>query len=393
MSTAPVAMTFDARHPSAAVAFEPNSHEVIPLTVENLGPPPVLTYDPARLGFTGFARMERMTASCRVLYTMPEAPPIRIAITLGDVNGVGPEILARALSRPEIRSLAEYLVFGDAEVLRAAFELIGTDCDVSNGVCVQDARHAAPAVQPGELSAVAGKCAYEWITAAVEAIQAGEADALVTCPINKEAMLLSGHPELGHTELLSRLTESPDWRMCLYAQGKLVVHLSGHLPLVKALNAITRENVHDAIYLAHQTLLRTGLNSPRIAVAGINPHAGEHGAIGTEDDQLLVPVVAECAAAGIHCVGPVSPDTVFRQLWDGAHDAVIAMYHDQGHIAMKMVAMDEGASLTLGLPIIRTSPDHGTAFDIAWRGVARDDSLCAAITLAAQLARPTTGRT
>lgn len=324
---------------------------------------------------------------------MPDVKPPRIAITLGDVNGVGPEILARALSRPGIPALADYVVFGDADVLDAAFRLVGETPLPRVGITVQDGGYAAPPVLPGALSAEAGKCAHAWITAAVDAVQRGKAQALVTCPINKEAMLLSGHPELGHTELLSRLTGSPDWRMCLYAKNKLVVHLSGHLPLAAALAAITPENVRNAVILAHQTLLRAGHVRPRIAVAGINPHAGEHGAIGTEDDDLLAPMVAECAASGIHCVGPVSPDAVFRQLWDGAHDAVIAMYHDQGHIAMKMVAMDEGASLTLGLPIVRTSPDHGTAFDIAWQGIARDDSLCAAIELAVKLAGHTTGKT
>jgi 4-hydroxythreonine-4-phosphate dehydrogenase len=318
---------------------------------------------------------------------MRDKPPLRIAITLGDVNGVGPEILARALARPEIAALGEYIVFGDRQVLDSAFTLVGASLSPNLALRVEDAACAAPPVQAGVLSAAAGKCAHAWITAAVRAIQSGEADALVTCPINKEAMLLSGHPELGHTELISQLTNAPRWRMCLYVRDKLVVHLTGHLPLKDALATITTVDVSEATRVAHQALLRLGVTRPRIAIAGINPHAGEHGAIGAEDDQLLAPAVAACRAEGMECVGPVSPDAVFRQLWDGAHDAVIAMYHDQGHIAMKMVAMDEGASLTLGLPIVRTSPDHGTAFDIAWRGVAREDSLCAAIKLAARLAR------
>ncbi len=309
----------------------------------------------------------------------------RIAITMGDVNGVGPELLARAFSRPEMGNLADFVIYGDARVLEDACAVVGCSPSFMNGLRIEDAARPAPRVQAGVLSAAAGDCAHAWITAAVRAVQNREAEALVTCPINKEAMLLAGNAELGHTELLANLTGCHDWRMCLYAREKLVVHLTGHLPLRAALEAISPENVRQAILLAAATLQRAGITDPRVAVAGINPHAGEHGAIGHEDDEILTPVVQACQALGIRCVGPVSPDAVFHQLWDGEHDAVVAMYHDQGHIAMKMVAMDEGASLTLGLPIVRTSPDHGTAFDIAWRGVARDDSLCAAIKLAVRL--------
>ncbi len=307
----------------------------------------------------------------------------RIAITMGDVNGIGPEILARTLGRKEIRGLAEYAVFGDVSVFDAAVALTASRVD---GVEVKEAGHKAPDVKAGVLSAEAGACAHAWISAAVAEVQAGNANALVTCPINKEAMLLAGHDDLGHTELLARLTGCHDWRMCLYTREKLVVHLTGHVSTGEALRQITGARVCESVRMAQDALLRAGNAEPRIAVAGINPHAGEHGIIGTEDNDILVPAIAACVAEGIDCTGPVSPDAVFRQLWEGAHDAVIAMYHDQGHIAMKMVAMDEGVSLTLGLPFVRTSPDHGTAFDIAWQGIAREDSLCEAIRLAAKLA-------
>jgi 4-hydroxythreonine-4-phosphate dehydrogenase len=318
---------------------------------------------------------------------------------MGDVNGVGPEILAKALAREDMQACADYLVFGERAVLAQAAAVLGVALpaldDFAFGstlragvVGISNAGKAAAAVQAGVLSAEAGACAHHWIGAATAAVALGDADALVTCPVNKEAMLLAGHGDLGHTELLSRLLNAPDWRMCLYTEGRLVVHLSGHLSLMDALRGITTESVCASVRVAHEALLRMGIAAPRIAVAGINPHAGEHGVIGHEDEALLVPAVAACVGEGIACTGPHSPDAVFRQLWQGQHDAVIAMYHDQGHIAMKMVAMDETASLTLGLPIVRTSPDHGTAFDIAWTGQADERSLCAAIKLAARLARP-----
>jgi 4-hydroxythreonine-4-phosphate dehydrogenase len=310
--------------------------------------------------------------------------PKRIAITMGDVMGVGPEILVKALKRDAIQGLADYVIYGDAAVFERALGVFAHSLPTLP--VIRDAGHPAPPVQPGVLSREAGACAHAWIAAATLAVQRGEADALVTCPVNKEAMLLAGHRDLGHTELLSRLLDAHDWRMCLFTRGKLVVHLTGHLSLREALDAITPERVLESVRMAHEALKRAGIATPRIAVAGINPHAGEHGIIGTEDEDLLRAPVAFAQSEGINCSGPHPPDAVFRALWEGRCDGVIAMYHDQGHIAMKMVAMDEGVSLTLGLPIVRTSPDHGTAFDIAWKGIAREDSLCEAIKLAVALA-------
>lgn len=303
---------------------------------------------------------------------------------MGDVNGVGPEILVKALAHPHLRALANIAVVGDALVFEQARQRFAPSLIAVP--TIMDGGYAAPEVQPGKLSAAAGACAHAWICEAVALVQRSEADALVTCPINKEAMLLAGHQDLGHTELLARLTGEDNWRMCLYTNGKLVVHLTGHLSTRQALEAITQERVVESIFMAEHALRLAGMEQPRVAVAGINPHAGEHGCIGTEDEALLVPAVQQAREAGIDCTGPVSPDAVFRALWEGRYDGVVAMYHDQGHIALKMVAMDEGVSLTLGLPMVRTSPDHGTAFDIAWQGKAREDSLCEAIKLAAALA-------
>ncbi|MFM1920220.1 MAG: hypothetical protein RLZZ303_1854 [Candidatus Hydrogenedentota bacterium] len=313
---------------------------------------------------------------------------------MGDVNGVGPEILAKALARNDVMRHAPFLVYGDPRVYESARRFApdapeavvwGVSATVTSQVSITDAGHAAPEVTPGRLSAASGDAAHAWIEAAAHDVLSGVAAALVTCPINKEAVLLAGHEELGHTEQLARLCATHDWRMCLFSRDRLVVHLSGHLPLRAALDQVTGENIVSAVRQAHAALRDCGMASPRIAVAGLNPHAGEHGAIGSEDDVIIAPAVQQCRAEGLDCSGPHSPDAVFRQLWDGAHDAVIALYHDQGHIAMKMIAMDECSSLTLGLPIVRTSPDHGTAFDIAWQGKASEASLCTAIELAARL--------
>jgi len=307
----------------------------------------------------------------------------RLAVTLGDVNGVSPEILVRALCDPAVQQAARLLVFGDPAVLAATAERLALrlpECEV------RDAGVSPLTAQPGALSAAAGDAAHRWICAAVKAIQHGEAQGLVTCPISKEAVLLAGHADLGHPELLARLTNAQDWRMCLFTREKLVVHVSAHVPLRQAVETMSTKRISDSIEMARAALLRLGQSQPRIAVAGLNPHAGEHGAIGTEDDAIILPAVSAARSLGWDCHGPVSPDAVFRQLWEGDFDAVVAMYHDQGHIAMKMVAMDEGVSLTLGLPFPRTSPDHGTAFDIAGKGIARADSLCAALRLAARLA-------
>ena len=313
---------------------------------------------------------------------------------MGDVNGVGPEILVKALSRDSVMRHAPFLVYGDRCVYESARRFAPGvpeamawegSATAESPVHITDAGHAAPDVTPGQLSAASGDAAHAWIEAAASDVLNDLAAALVTCPINKEAVLLAGHDDLGHTEQLARLCGTQDWRMCLFAHDRLVVHLSGHVPLRAALELVTGENIVSAVRQAHSALRDCGIAEPRIAVAGLNPHAGEHGVIGVEDDDIIAPAVRLCREAGLDCRGPLSPDAVFRQLWDGVYDAVIALYHDQGHIAMKMIAMDECSSLTLGLPIVRTSPDHGTAFDIAWHGKASEASLCTAIELAARL--------
>ena len=321
-----------------------------------------------------------------------------LALTMGDTNGIGPEILAKALARPEIRDICHPIVVGDPEVFEAAREF-APDCpraEVMSGfsavetpdripVLLSDFR--APALAPGRLDAEAGRCAVEWLKQAIRLALQDEIDGIVTCPLNKKGIHLAGYHYEGHTEILAEMTESPDFRMCLFAGPLRVVHVSSHCPLIRVVDFIKTDRIAQSIRIGHDALLRLGLERRQVAVAGLNPHAGEDGILGQEEAVEIAPAISRCQAEGIPCSGPYPPDTVFRRMADGEFDLVVAMYHDQGHIPMKLIAMDEGVNVTLGLPIIRTSVDHGTAYDIAGQGIARPESLCAAIRLAAGLAQ------
>jgi len=327
-------------------------------------------------------------------HSNPDKPTI--AITLGDVNGVGPEVTVRALADDEIRSMAHYVVYGELSVVEQAIERFASglicrevescaQAAVSTFNVLEDAGPHVP-FEPGRETAEAGAAAHRWICAAAEACMAGTADAMVTAPISKAAVLKAGLDDMGHTELLARLTGTDDWRMTLHFDDKLVVHLTGHLPLKDALEQVRSERIEETVRIAHAALRGLGIAYPRIAVPGLNPHAGEQGALGREDIDEVAPAVAASQKRGIDCVGPVSPDAVFRQLLQNQYDAVVALYHDQGHIPIKLVAMEHGVNVTLGLPIIRTSPDHGTAYDIAWKNIADPSSMKQAIRLAVRMA-------
>jgi 4-hydroxythreonine-4-phosphate dehydrogenase len=226
----------------------------------------------------------------------------------------------------------------------------------------------------------------EWLARAVDLATSGDVAAVVTCPINKEGIHRAGYTCRGHTDFIAERTGSPAYRMALWVRGVLVVHLTDHVPLRTALDAVRTERIVETVRIADSALMALGCASRRIAVAGLNPHAGEAGAFGTEDTDEIAPAVQRCRDEGLDCSGPHSPDAVFRHALDGRYDAVIAMYHDQGHIPMKLVAMDEGVNVTLGIPIVRTSVDHGTAYDIAGTGTVREDSFIEAYRLAARLA-------
>jgi 4-hydroxythreonine-4-phosphate dehydrogenase len=254
-------------------------------------------------------------------------------------------------------------------------------------VPVYDAGITAPAPRPGQLDPEAGRAAVEWTIAATRLVIDGVVDAIVTCPINKEGIHKAGYHYNGHTELIAELAGAPDYKMSLFAGNMRIVHITTHLSLRDAVNEVKTDRILTTIRVAHAALLRLGLPQRRIAVAGLNPHAGEAGAFGREEIDEIEPAIRAAKAEGIDCSGPYPADTIFRRMQDNEFDLVVAMYHDQGHVPLKLIAMDEGVNVTLGLPIVRTSVDHGTAYEIAGKGVAREASLMSALRLAAEFAQ------
>lgn len=323
---------------------------------------------------------------------------------MGDINGIGPEILAKALSSRPWHDFCVPVVFGDKSVLEQAgaalpgmprlYAVPGLDevDAASSDVPVFAAGAAAPPLKPGTIDPEASRCAALWIETAAQLACAGRIQGLVTCPVSKEGLLLSGCKHAGHTPMLQAITGVDHCHMSLFSDRLRIVHITAHLSMRDAVAAVRKDAVLRAIEAGHRTLRRLGFAAPRLAVSGLNPHAGESGAFGMEEIEEIAPAAALARERGIDCAGPYAPDTIFNRMYNGEFDLVVAMYHDQGHIPFKLVAMDEGVHVTLGLPFIRTSPDHGTAYDIAGTGRARPDSLCAAITLAAQWAAPRGGQ-
>ena len=286
----------------------------------------------------------------------------RIGITVGDPAGIGPEIAVKAAHDPRVTEICEPQLYGPHEP------------------------QALKAFPPGKLSAAAGRAAYDAIVAAVGDARAGRIDAVATAPINKEAFALADLPWKGHTDLLGRLTDSRRAVMMFHSEPLRVVLATVHVALRDVPALLSRELVDFPIELTARELPRFGFAHPRIGMAGLNPHAGERGVIGAEDEAVLRPAVEAARSRGIDVTGPWPADTIFGRATRGEFDAVIACYHDQGLIPVKLLAFGHAVNVTLGLPIIRTSVDHGTAFDIAGRGVADPSSLIEAVRLAAKLA-------
>jgi 4-hydroxythreonine-4-phosphate dehydrogenase len=322
-----------------------------------------------------------------------------IAITMGDPAGVGPEVTVKALARGEVWDCCRPLVVGDARVLARAVELAGVPLapraiDDVGDACfdpaapdVLDLCNADPAtLQPGLVSAAAGRASVEYIEKAVALAQVGLVDAIATGPINKAALKAAGVPFIGHTELLAALTGEERVTTMLATTGLRVVHVTRHVPLAEVARHITRERVLETIRLTDVGLKQMGIAAPRLAAAALNPHGGDDGLLGREELDGIGPAVEAARAEGIDARGPIPADSVFFRAIRGEFDAVIAMYHDQGHIPIKTHGFERSVTVTLGLPIVRTSVDHGTAFDIAWQGVAREESMVEAVCLAAQLA-------
>ncbi len=304
---------------------------------------------------------------------------------MGDPAGVGPEIVLRALADPEISSLARWRVAGDARILQLAERITGVSFAKA---AIDDIRELGDLSNFafGRLDPRCGRAAAEYVRFATELCLAGRADAMVTAPVNKEAVSLSGRQFSGHTEYIAELCGASDPRMLLAAERMAVVHVTTHIPLRKACE-LDRNRILRTIEMGHEAMRLLGVERPRIAVCGLNPHAGEHGLFGDEDAGEIAPAVEAARAKGIAASGPHAPDTVFLQAFRGGFDLVVAMYHDQGHIPMKLLNFEDGVNITLGIPIIRTSVDHGTAFDIAGKNQADPRSMRQAMRMAAKMAR------
>jgi len=305
-----------------------------------------------------------------------------IAVTMGDPAGVGPEVIVKALADAEIGALASWIVLGDRGVLAAAEQLTGLKLP---GARILEPHRPLPDGRGSVRNRPVGRAEVAAIREAVRLCLAGEAAAMVTAPVNKEAITRSGEHFTGHTELIAELCGVTEPRMMLASDRLRVIHVTTHVPLRQACNLDTA-SILRTIELGHEAMLRLGFPQPRIAVCGLNPHAGEHGLFGDEEGRLIVPAVEQARSLGIPCEGPLPPDTVFWKALRGDYDLVVALYHDQGHIPMKLVAFEHGVNLTLGLPIIRTSVDHGTAYDIAGKNLADPGSMKAALLLAVRMA-------
>src|SRR5438309_2936286 len=322
----------------------------------------------------------------------------RIGITMGDPAGIGPEVVLKAVAEDEVQSLCVPVIIGDAQLLAHNARTLDLQCgyqivryderlpDYVNEPIIFHLDNIQGHVEPGIESGAAGKAAGGYIEAAVELCAAGAIDAIATAPINKRALFLGGYSFPGHTEFLAHLTGIDDYAMGFVAANLRIVLISTHVPLSEAIRLVRRERFEKTIRLADHELQRWGIERPRIAVAALNPHGAEGGLFGIEESSEIMPAVEACRAIDrINVCGPFSADTVFLRASRGEFDAVVACYHDQAMIPVKCLSFGEAVNVTLGLPFIRTSVDHGTAFDIAGKGIAEHGSMVAAIKLAAEL--------
>jgi 4-hydroxythreonine-4-phosphate dehydrogenase len=328
--------------------------------------------------------------------SMSELP--LLAITMGDPAGIGPEVVVKALASGELYTLCRPLVIGDAGILREAAAVSGLTTPIRSVDEPQAAPYDGAAIELldlanvdrstwrwGQLSANCGQAAMDYILRAMELTDSKVAAGIVTAPINKEATSLAGHKELGHMELFGRVYRAANQATMLVSGNLRCVHLSTHYSLREALDRITRERVLARLETTHHDFRRWGMAAPRIAVSGLNPHNGEGGLMGTEEVEILAPAVADARARGIDARGPFPGDSVFVRAIRGEFDAVIALFHDQGHIPVKVHGFEESVSVALGLPIVRTSVDHGTAFDIAGSGKADARSMAESVRVAARI--------
>ena len=323
----------------------------------------------------------------------------RIAVTMGDAAGVGPECIVKTFAQSDLYEQCRPFVVGDKGRLEDAIKRTGVVLRIKTIANADEANYEPgvlecidlgliPADMPyGKVSAVCGDAAFRYIERAVELTKAGKIDAICTAPLNKEALHLGGHKFPGHTEMLAALTGTPEVSMMLMAPGLRVIHVTTHIGLIDAVAKINAGLVERTIVRGVEALHRSGISDPRVAVCGINPHAGENGLFGHgEEADKIVPAVAACKARGWRVDGPLPADTVFFRAMRGDFDLVVAMYHDQGHGPVKVLGLEAGVNVTIGLPAVRTSVDHGTAFDIAGKGIADERSLIEAMRQAIAMA-------
>jgi 4-hydroxythreonine-4-phosphate dehydrogenase len=328
---------------------------------------------------------------------------------MGDPAGVGPEIIARAFAEPEVVRTSRPLVIGAAAVMREALDIVESpltlrsvtavaDCRWDTGVleCLDLGNVDVTSVPKCAVSAAAGRAAYEYIERAVRLAQRGDIDGIVTAPVNKEGLAAAGVPHSGHTEILAQLSDTRDFAMLLMGKELRVIHVTTHVALRRVPDLVTTERVLRVIELAQTTLQGLGRGGGKIAVAGLNPHAGEDGLFGEEEKTQIVPAIEAARARGMTVIGPLPADTLFSRARGGEFDIVVAMYHDQGHIPVKTLGFEyddttkrwtglSGVNVTVGLPFLRVSVDHGTAFDRAWKGLANHESMVEAIEVAVRM--------
>ncbi|MEV6171881.1 4-hydroxythreonine-4-phosphate dehydrogenase PdxA [Streptomyces sp. NPDC051954] len=322
-----------------------------------------------------------------------------IAVTMGDGAGIGPEVIVAALIDDAVLARCRPVVIGDAQRLREAARILGLDCEIVAVDHPRDARFTPGRVNVidlgllpadlswGKLSPVAGHAAYAYIERAAQLTVAGEVHAICTAPLNKEALHAAGHIYPGHTELLAHLTGTEEVSMMLSTEKVKVIHVTTHIGLIDAVNRIEPGLVERTVRRGHDAMVRAGTPHPVIGVCGINPHAGENGLFGYgEEEEKIVPALEKLRAEGVDARGPLPADTAFFLASRGDYDLIVAMYHDQGHGPVKVLGIEAGVNLTVGLPVIRTSVDHGTAFDIAGKGTAEAGSMVEALRQAAEMA-------
>ena len=322
-----------------------------------------------------------------------------IGITIGDPSGIGPEIVVKSLSKEKIREMGNLYVLGDRKVIKAAEKLTGVDLNINliedidqdqyhkNEINLIDLNNIElDQLQYGEVQAMSGQAAYEYIKMSIELARDGKLDAVATAPINKKSLKAAGVDYIGHTEMFADLTETEDPLTMFQVFDLRVFFLSRHLSLKKACEMVTEARVYSYIKRCVKALARLGVEDGKLAIAALNPHAGEHGLFGTEEDEEITPAINKAREEGYDVVGPVPADSVFHKGLKGNYDAILSLFHDQGHIATKMVDFERTISLTNNMPFLRTSVDHGTAFDIAGENIADSLSMEEAIRLAVEYA-------